>query len=103
MLQKNVDCLYIIVEPTIKSVQTAQHIKSLAEKLKIPQIIFVANKIISSQNIDFINQQLKNKMYKYINYNVLLVKFEQKKILFEQTNFYQQIKNEFCKIYPERK
>lgn len=52
---KNIDCLYIIVEPTIKSVQTAQHIKSLAEKLKIPQIIFVANKIISSQDIDFIN------------------------------------------------
>jgi CO dehydrogenase maturation factor len=43
---KNVDCLYIIVEPTIKSVQTAQHIKSLAEELKIPQIIFVANKIM---------------------------------------------------------
>jgi CO dehydrogenase maturation factor len=100
---KNVDCLYIIVEPTIKSVQTAQHIKSLAEELKIPQIIFVANKIISSQDIDFINQQLKNKIYKYINYDPLLVEFEQKKILLEQTNFYQQIKNEFCKIYPETK
>ena len=100
---KNVDCLYIIVEPTIKSVQTAQHIKSLAEELKIPQIIFVANKIISSQDIDFINQQLKNKIYKYINYDTLLVEFEQKKILLEQTNFYQQIKNEFCKIYSETK
>jgi CO dehydrogenase maturation factor len=100
---KNVDCLYIIVEPTIKSVQTAQHIKSLAEELKIPQIIFVANKIISSQDIDFINQQLKNKIYKYINYDPLLVESEQKKILLAQTNFYQQIKNEFCKIYPETK
>jgi CO dehydrogenase maturation factor len=100
---KNVDCLYIIVEPTIKSVQTAQHIKSLAEELKIPQIIFVANKTITSQDIDFINQQLKNKIYKYINYDPLIVEFEQKKILLEQTNFYQQIKNEFCKIYPETK
>jgi CO dehydrogenase maturation factor len=100
---KNVDCLYIIVEPTIKSVQTAQHIKSLAEELKIPQIIFVANKIISTQDIDFVNQQLKNKIYKYINYDTLLVEFEQKKILLEQTNFYQQIKNEFCKIYSETK
>jgi CO dehydrogenase nickel-insertion accessory protein CooC1 len=43
VLPKNINCLYIIVEPTIKSVQTAQHIKNLAEKLKIPQIIFVAN------------------------------------------------------------
>jgi len=100
---KNVDCLYIIVEPTIKSVQTAQHIKSLAEELKIPQIIFVANKIISSQDIDFINQQLKNKIYKYINYDPLLVESEQKKILLAQTNFYQQIKNEFCKICAEAK
>lgn len=100
---KNVDCLYIIVEPTIKSVQTAQHIKSLAEELKIPQIIFVANEIISSQDIDFINQQLKNKIYKYINYDTFLVEFEQKKISLEQTNFYQQIKNEFCKIYSETK
>ncbi len=95
---KNVDCLYIIVEPTTKSIQTAQHIENLAKELKIPQIVFIANKITSSKDLDFINQQLKNKIYKSINYDTLLIEFEQKKIPLEQTNFFNQIKNEFCEI-----
>jgi len=95
---KNVNCLYIIVEPTTKSVQTAQHIENLAKELKIPQIVFIANKITSSKDLDFINQQLKNKIYKSINYDTLLIEFEQKKIPLEQTNFFNQIKNEFCEI-----
>lgn len=98
---KNVNCLYIIVEPTTKSVQTAQHIEKLASELRIPKIVFIGNKISSKQDIDFINQLLKNKVDKYIYFDNMLKNFEQKKISIEQTNFYQQIKNEFHKICSE--
>ncbi len=99
---KNVDCLYILVEPTIKSIQTAQHIEKLASELRIPKIVFIGNKISSKQDIDFINQLLKNKVDKYIYFDDMLKDFEQKKISLEQTSFYQQIKNEFHKICSER-
>ncbi len=98
---KNVDYLYILTEPTIKSIQTAQHIEKLAIELKIPKIVFVGNKISSEHDINFINQQLKNKMNKYICFDSSLKDFEQKKISLEQTSFYQQIKNEFHKICSE--
>jgi len=91
---KNIDCLYIMVEPTTKSVQTAIHIEKLAEELKIPKVVFVGNKVFSEQDVSFINQRLRDKIYKYIYFDNLLKEFEQRKIPLEQTNFYQQVKNE---------
>ncbi len=98
---KGIDVLYIIVEPTMKSIQTAQRVEVLASELKIPKVIFIANKIVSKQDLDFVNQQLKNKINNYISYDNLLSDFEQRKISLLNTNFFQQVENEFYKIQTE--
>jgi len=52
------DAFVIVVEPGIRSVQTAFHIKKLANDIGIKEIFIVANKIISEEDKDFIKKNL---------------------------------------------
>lgn len=90
---RNIDMLFILVEPTLKSVQTAIRIESLAKDLQISNIIFVGNKIVSEQDIDFFYKNLKKNVTIYISFDDTLQNFEQQKITLVQTNFFNQVKN----------
>lgn len=90
---KNINLLYIMVEPTLKSVQTAQHIYNLAEELKIPQIIFVGNKIKNSEDVNYITSVLKKNIKYYIYYDEKLQNVEQGKLSILQTTFFSQVQN----------
>jgi len=47
---EHVDCMLIITEPTVKSMEVAKKIYDLAGKLKIPKIFLVGNKIITEKD-----------------------------------------------------
>jgi CO dehydrogenase maturation factor len=53
------DAFIVVVEPGIRSVQTAQHIKKLALDLGIKDIYVIGNKILSEDDKKFIEENLK--------------------------------------------
>ncbi|MFH0924482.1 MAG: carbon monoxide dehydrogenase accessory protein CooC [bacterium] len=55
----SVDAFIIVVEPGLKSIQTAEKIKQLANDLGIVKIYVIGNKINSELDKDFIRNQLK--------------------------------------------
>lgn len=82
-----------MLEPTLKSALTAQHIYSLAQKLKIPKIIFVGNKIENAEDVNYITSQLKEEVKYYIFYDKKLQNVEQSKLSILQTTFYSQVQD----------
>ncbi|MDI6640914.1 MAG: AAA family ATPase [Elusimicrobiota bacterium] len=73
-----VDAILIVVEPTLKSIQTALTIKQLANGLKIKRIHFVGNKISQSENdLKFIQQHLSEDFIGYLSFNPELLLAEQ--------------------------
>lgn len=55
----SVDMLIIVVEPGKRSIDTAKHIKSLAEDIGIKRIAVIGNKIRKKSDEDFIAENLK--------------------------------------------
>jgi CO dehydrogenase maturation factor len=55
---KNVDVLIIVVEPGMRSVETAGRIKSLAEDIEIKKIIAVLNKVMDENEKELIQSEL---------------------------------------------
>ncbi len=88
---KNVDVLFIMVEPTMKSLQTALRIEVLAKELEIPNIVFIGNKIVVQQDIEFINHHLKKEIIYSIPFDKTLQKFEQQKVHLFETDFFHQV------------
>jgi len=71
---EGVDGLIVVVEPTMRSIETALRIKSLANDLKIKRVFVVGNKIRSRENIDFIRKNISDfEILGFIWYNDLLV------------------------------
>jgi CO dehydrogenase maturation factor len=60
---KSVDCLLIVVEPTMKSVQTAERVMKLSSELGIVNCRVVGNKIRNNEDLDFIKARFDNKMF----------------------------------------
>jgi len=58
----SVDAFLIVVEPTVLGVNTALHIKSLANKLGIKRVFFIGNKISTDRDIDFLKGNLKEEL-----------------------------------------
>jgi CO dehydrogenase maturation factor len=54
----NVDCLLVVVEPSRRSLETAQRIRLLAADLGIKKVCAVANKITSAEDMHLIEQEL---------------------------------------------
>ncbi len=70
----SVDALIIVVEPGLRSIETALRIKKLAGDLKIKKIFAVANKIQSSADKDSIEKNIgKIDILGFIEYNKKLV------------------------------
>ncbi len=53
-----VDRLFIVVEPNMRSIETAKRIKPLAKDLRINNISIIGNKIVDSEDVDFIKGSL---------------------------------------------
>lgn len=55
----SVDLLIVVVEPGKRSIETAEHIKTLAEDIGIKKIAVIGNKIRKKSDEDFIKENLK--------------------------------------------
>lgn len=73
---ESVDALIIVVEPTLKSIQTAQRIVSLASDLKINKILFVGNKIINDSDLQFIKDNLSKEPIGHLSYSPQVLESE---------------------------
>lgn len=95
---RNVDILFVMVEPSFKSIQTAKNILTLAEELQIKEVKIIANKIFNEKDIKFIKQSLKRESEIYIKFDDNLKKFEQQQIPLKQTNFFHEVENYVNKV-----
>jgi CO dehydrogenase maturation factor len=56
---KSVDVLIIVVEPGLRSVETAGRIKALAEDIEIKKIVAVMNKVNNEEEVGLIRRELE--------------------------------------------
>jgi len=64
----------VVVEPSIRSLETAIRIKSLAKDLKIGRVFLVGNKVRSDEDIDFIRKNISDfEILGFIWYNNKLI------------------------------
>jgi CO dehydrogenase maturation factor len=54
-----VDLMIIVVEPGLKSLETAQRIKKLASDIGVKEVVAVINKVSSAEEEGFVTQKLK--------------------------------------------
>lgn len=68
-----VDILLIVVEPAVRSIETAFRIKELAREIGITKILAIGNKVTGKDDIDFIKGKLNGiEIGGFIWYNKLL-------------------------------
>jgi len=71
---EGVDGLIVVVEPSMRSIETAFRIKSLAKDLKINRIFLVGNKVRNDKDIDFIRKNSSDfEILGFIWYNNKLI------------------------------
>jgi len=71
---EGMDSLIVVVEPSMRSIETALRIKSLAEDLKIERVFVVGNKVRGREDIDFIRKNISDfEILGFIWYNNKLV------------------------------
>ena len=69
-----VDKLIIVVEPGKRSIETAYHIKKLANQINLKNIFIVANKIRNDGDKEFIKKELNDfKILGFMSYNEALI------------------------------
>ncbi len=68
------DAFIVVVEPGIRSIQTAQNIKKLANDIGVKDIFIVGNKILSDSDKQFIERNLPDfKILGYFNFNEKII------------------------------
>lgn len=71
---EGVDGLIVVVEPSMRSMETAFRIKSLAKDLKIERVFLLGNKVHGDEDIDFIRKNSSDfEILGFIWYNNALV------------------------------
>lgn len=74
-----VDAFIVVVEPGLRSVQTALHIKELAKDLGIKDVLIVGNKIREDREKEFLREKLEGlDIIGFINYDPKVVEADQK-------------------------
>lgn len=89
----SVDAFLIVVEPTLLGINTGLNIKNLAGDLGIKKVFFIANKINSQKDIDFIKDNLKEDLMGFIYFNQN-IQDNRGKFVFDE-----KLKDEFKNIY----
>ncbi|MBI2252931.1 MAG: AAA family ATPase [Armatimonadetes bacterium] len=95
-----VDALIIIVEPGLKSIETAGRIKKLAEDIGIKNILVIGNKIRNKEDQEFIQKHLDS--FKILGY----ISFEESFLKLDQGNFHDidlKLKEKFKEIIEKLK
>ncbi len=70
-----IDAFITVVEPGIRSVQTAYHIKKLASDIGITRVFVVGNKINDEKDVEFLKTELKDfELLGYLNFNLNIIK-----------------------------
>jgi len=78
---QNVDILLIVVEPSSKSIQTAQRIEQLALDLNLKRYYFIGNKISNNDDKKFINENINsNYILGHLSYNNEIVDSDKRNI-----------------------
>jgi len=71
---EGVDGLIVVVEPTMRSIDTAFRIRSLANDLKIERVLLVGNKVRGREDIDFIRKNVSDfEILGFVWYNDKLI------------------------------
>ena len=70
-----IDAFIVVVEPGIRSVQTAYHIKKLAGDIGINKVYVVGNKVATEDDVEFLKKELKDfEFLGYLKYNPNIIK-----------------------------
>ncbi len=98
-----IDAFIVVVEPGIRSIQTAYHIKKLASDIGINKVYVVGNKVNSEEDADFLKNELKDfEFLGYIKFNPNIIKADREnkapyevdpKVLDEVKEIYQKLKD----------
>ncbi|OGS27376.1 MAG: hypothetical protein A2297_05600 [Elusimicrobia bacterium RIFOXYB2_FULL_48_7] len=73
---ESVDVLLVVVEPTLKSIQTAQRLTSLASDLKMKKILYIGNKITGAPDIKFLEENILGKLAGYVSSSAEILEAE---------------------------
>jgi len=74
---RGVDVMLCVVEPSIKAIETAYRINKLAKEIEVENFVIVANKVSSSEDLEFIKSRLENsglKLLGTIPYDTSVIK-----------------------------
>ncbi len=93
-----IDAFIVVVEPGVRSIQTAYHIRKLAGDIGINSVYVVGNKVSSDEDVEFLKKELKDfEFLGYIKFNPNIIKADREnKAPFEVDP---EILNEVKKIY----
>ena len=70
-----IDAFIVVVEPGIRSIQTAYHIKKLAADIGINRVYVVGNKVNSDEDVTFLKDELKDfEFLGYLKFNMNIIK-----------------------------
>ncbi len=70
-----IDAFIVVVEPGIRSIQTAYHIKKLAGDIGINRVYVVGNKVNSEEDVKFLEKELKDfEFLGYLKFNMNIIK-----------------------------
>ena len=69
------DAFIVVVEPGVRSIQTAYHIKKLAADIGINRIFVVGNKVNDEKDVEFLKENLKDfEFLGYVKFNMNIIK-----------------------------
>ena len=98
-LAKNFNLMVIVVEPSYKSIETANRIYELSKQLEIKNIVGIGNKIMFDEQVDFIKNNINFEVLEYIPYDDEVVKSEfNLGVIPENSIFFKKIENFYKKI-----
>ena len=93
-----IDAFIVVVEPGIRSIQTAYHIKKLAGDIGITKVYVVGNKVSSNEDVEFFKKELKDfEFLGYMKFNMNIIKADRENKAPYEVDF--EILNEVKKIY----
>ncbi len=69
------DAFIVVVEPGVRSIQTAHHIRKLASDIGITRVFVVGNKINDENDVNFLKNELKDfEFLGYLKFNFNIIK-----------------------------
>jgi len=75
---ENFDLMLIVVEPSVKAVETAEHIARLSKDIGVKRIYAVANKIASEEQLNFLKERLSIEIISTLPFDLRVVEGDMK-------------------------